>query len=76
MNDITQVLDEWLNNSDYAYSEIVRFDSDEELQDYVEELLTLGTHDSGYPGALVHGIIRDFMGLVEWRKLFESIKGI
>jgi hypothetical protein len=39
------------------------------LQYYVEALLYTGD-------AFSHGIIKDLLGDVNWRELFESIKGV
>lgn len=70
MNRSTRILDLWLNNDEPVYSHIFYLiDSDEELQDYVEGELTTGD-------AFGDGIIRDLLGDVDWRLVFESVKGI
>jgi hypothetical protein len=70
VNRSTHILDLWLNNEESVYSFIFHeVDSDEELQYYVEALLYTGD-------AFSHGIIKDLLGDVNWRELFESIKGV
>jgi hypothetical protein len=70
MNRSTHILDLWLNNEEAVYSYIFHeVGSDEELQDYVEALLYTGDEFS-------HGIIKDLLGDVDWRLVFESVKGI
>ena len=72
MNDITNVLDLWLNNDDAAYADIIHnVTDDEDLQDYV-----LGMFATLPAWSLARHVVEDMLGYVQWSKLFKSIKGI